>query len=73
MNIANEMNSEEVLRLKLEVLKREHRDLDDAIRALEEKGGVACQFTVRRLKKQKLTLKDRIAQIEDKLTPDIIA
>ncbi|MCV2882251.1 YdcH family protein [Actibacterium sp. XHP0104] len=73
MNIASEMNTEEVLRLKLEVLKREHRDLDEAIRALEEKGGVADQFTVRRLKKQKLTLKDRIAALEDQLTPDIIA
>lgn len=73
MNIANEMNSDEVLRVKLEVLKREHRDLDDAINALVERGPSADQFTVRRLKKQKLTLKDRIAVIEDQLTPDIIA
>ena len=73
MNIASEMNSDEVLRVKLEVLRREHRDLDEAIRALEEKGGAACQFTVKRLKKQKLGLKDRIALIEDRLTPDIIA
>ncbi|ALG89354.1 MAG: DUF465 domain-containing protein [Confluentimicrobium sp.] len=73
MNIASEMKSEEVLRVKLEVLRREHRDLDDAIRALEDKGGVADQFTIRRLKKQKLTLKDRIAALEDQLTPDIIA
>ncbi|WP_373286808.1 YdcH family protein [Actibacterium pelagium] len=67
------MNSDEVLRVKLEVLRREHRDLDEAIRALEEKGGASCQFTVKRLKKQKLGLKDRIAVIEDRLTPDIIA
>ncbi len=73
MNIASEMNSEEQLKIRLEVLRREHRDLDDAIRALEEQGGVACQFTVKRLKKRKLTLKDRISLIEDKLTPDIIA
>jgi len=73
MNIASDMKSEEVLRVKLEVLRREHRDLDDAIRALEDKGGVADQFTIRRLKKQKLTLKDRIAALEDQLTPDIIA
>jgi len=72
MNIASEMKSEEVLRVKLEVLRREHRDLDDAIRALEDKGGVADQFTIRRLKKQKLTLKDRIAALEDQLTPDLI-
>lgn len=73
MNISSEMNSEEVLRVKLEVLRREHRDLDEAIQALEEKGGLADAFTIKRLKKQKLTLKDRIALIEDQLTPDIIA
>ncbi|MGB8622892.1 MAG: YdcH family protein [Paracoccaceae bacterium] len=73
MNIASEMNSEEVLRVKLEVLKREHRDLDDAIHALQDKGGTADQFAIRRLKKQKLTLKDQIAAVADQLTPDIIA
>lgn len=73
MNIASEMNSEEVLRVKLEVLRREHRDLDDAIRALENNAAPVDQFALRRLKKQKLTLKDRIAAIEDQLTPDIIA
>ena len=66
------MNHEDVLRLKLEVLKREHRDLDEAIRALEERS-TGDPLTIRRLKKQKLGLKDRIARIEDELTPDIIA
>lgn len=66
------MDPEEVLRLKLEVLKREHRDLDEAIRALEEQGR-ADPLTVRRLKKQKLALKDRISLLEDQITPDIIA
>jgi hypothetical protein len=72
MNIAGEMNSEEVLRVKLEVLRREHRDLDEAIRALQERG-TGDSFTLMRLKKQKLALKDQIALIEDQLTPDIIA
>ncbi|HDR29495.1 YdcH family protein [Rhodovulum sp.] len=72
MNIASEMNSEEVLRVKLEVLRRKHRDLDDAIRALQDTG-TGDSFTLMRLKKQKLALKDRIALIEDQLTPDIIA
>ncbi|MBL3570790.1 DUF465 domain-containing protein [Rhodovulum sp. BSW8] len=72
MNIASEMNSDEVLRVKLEVLRREHRDLDDAIHALQEKG-TGDSLTLKRLKKQKLALKDRIALIEDQLTPDIIA
>ena len=67
-----EMSPEDVLRVKLEVLRHEHRDLDDAIAALEDQGR-ADQFTLKRLKKQKLQLKDRISRIEDQLTPDIIA
>lgn len=67
-----EMDHQEVLRVKLEVLRSEHRDLDDAISALTEKA-TADQLTLRRLKKQKLVLKDRIQQIENELTPDIIA
>jgi hypothetical protein len=66
------MDHFEVIRVRLEVLRREHRDLDDAIHALEESGR-ADQLRLRRLKKQKLHLKDQIAQIEDELTPDIIA
>lgn len=66
------MKNEDVLRIELEVFRREHRDLDDAITALSEKG-TADQLTLQRLKKQKLQLKDKIAQIEDRLTPDIIA
>ncbi|MEM1273151.1 MAG: DUF465 domain-containing protein [Pseudomonadota bacterium] len=68
----SKMSHDDVLRLKLDVLRQEHRDLDDAITALEEQGR-ADQLTLRRLKKQKLALKDRIARIEDELTPDIIA
>ena len=72
MNAHIEMKTDEVLRVELEVFRREHRDLDEAIAALHDKG-VADQLTLKRLKKQKLLLKDRIAQIEDRLTPDIIA
>ncbi len=66
------MKSEEVLRVELEVFKRQHRDLDEAIGALVERG-TSDQLTIQRLKKQKLRLKDQIALIEDLLTPDIIA
>jgi hypothetical protein len=72
MSTAEEMKSEEVLRVELEVFRREHRDLDEAIHAMEETHR-ADQLRLRRLKKQKLALKDKIAQIEDQLTPDIIA
>ena len=66
------MKTDDVLRVELEVFRREHRDLDDAIVALGEKG-TADQLTLQRLKKRKLRLKDLIARIEDRLTPDIIA
>ena len=72
MNASMELNLEEMLRIRLEVLRREHRDLDEAISALEATGR-PDQLTLRRLKKQKLQLKDRIQLIEDQLLPDIIA
>jgi len=66
------MKTEDVLRVELEVFRREHRDLDDAIAALIQIG-TADQLTLKRLKKKKLALKDMITRIEDRLTPDIIA
>ncbi|WP_027258133.1 MULTISPECIES: YdcH family protein [Leisingera] len=66
------MKTDEVLKVELEVFRRQHRDLDEAIGALEERP-TSDQLTIRRLKKQKLVLKDKIALIEDRLTPDIIA
>ena len=66
------MKTDDVLRYELEVLRSEHRDLDDAIRALADTG-TFDQLTLQRLKKKKLRLKDKIAIIEDRLTPDIIA
>lgn len=67
-----EMDTDDVLRVKLEVLRREHRDLDEAIQALIA-AAHPDQLRIVRLKKQKLALKDQIARIEDQLTPDIIA
>ena len=60
------------LRTELARLKEEHRDLDTAIEALERMAA-SDQLQIQRLKKRKLILKDRIAHIEDELTPDIIA
>ncbi len=72
MNAPFELDNAEVLQIKLEVLRCEHRDLDAAILALEEQMR-PDQLMLRRLKKQKLALKDQIARIEDRLIPDIIA
>ena len=72
MNAPSELNFEEMLRIRLGVLKQDHRDLDNAIHALQ--GGTRGDaLTLRRLKKQKLALKDHIVKIEDQLIPDIIA
>jgi hypothetical protein len=60
------------LRAQLARLRQEHRDLDAAIEALHNAPG-ADVLQVQRLKKRKLQLRDRIIQIEDQLTPDIIA
>ncbi len=72
MNASSEMNSDDMARVRLEVMRREHRDLDEAIFALETSGR-PDPLTLRRLKKQKLALKDQIVRIEDNLIPDIIA
>jgi len=64
--------TEDEMRKRLASLKVEHRDLDIAIEALVQSGG-PDQLQVARLKKRKLRLRDQISQIEDFLTPDIIA
>lgn len=70
-DVASEAVSEEAMRRELETLRERHRDLDAAIEALAEKG--TDPLAVRRLKKRKLMLRDRIVHLEDQLTPDIIA
>lgn len=60
------------LRDLLARLTTEHRDLDAEIVRLEAQT-VADQLTIKRLKKRKLALKDRITALEDQLLPDIIA
>lgn len=63
---------ERELREELVKLRAEHRQLDDQIILLED-STAADQLLVKRLKKKKLVLKDRITVIEDQLLPDIIA
>ncbi|KJZ18295.1 YdcH family protein [Loktanella sp. S4079] len=72
MNNSAKMEQVDVLRVKLEVLRQEHRDLDTAIAALHE-SGTTDMLTLKRLKRQKLALKDRIVALEDRILPDIIA
>jgi hypothetical protein len=60
------------LRTELQNFIQQHRDLDTAIVSLEETG-TGDQLQLRRLKKMKLELKDKIQAIENLLIPDIIA
>lgn len=60
------------LRTRLQVLLVEHRDLDEAIANLNTTPG-QDELQLRRLKKRKLLLKDRIAQLERLLEPDVPA
>jgi hypothetical protein len=59
-------------REELTRLRQEHRDLDAAIEALQVSPAPDL-LQLQRLKKRKLQLRDRIAFVEDQLTPDIIA
>ncbi|MBY0361316.1 MAG: DUF465 domain-containing protein [Phreatobacter sp.] len=68
---SNDIDEREAL-LELERLRQEHRDLDVAIDALVRMP-VADRLQIQRLKKRKLVLRDRIAFLDDLLTPDIIA
>jgi hypothetical protein len=61
-----------LIRAQIATLREEHQDLDDAVRALEATP-MPDQLRIARLKKKKLILRDEIAQLEDRLTPDIIA
>ena len=66
------MKSDDVLRVELGAISpRASR----SGRGHRRPGESACgdPLTVKRLKQQKLRLKDRIAYIEDRLMPDIIA
>ena len=66
------MSDVEELQSKLHELTQEHRDLDDAIAALIEKGSFD-QLQIQRLKKRKLQLRDLMTRLVSLLYPDIIA
>jgi hypothetical protein len=62
----------EALKARIEALKSEHRDLDEAILRLSDKVPFN-HLHLQRLKKRKLALKDLIIRLESKMLPDIIA
>ncbi|MEO1251733.1 MAG: DUF465 domain-containing protein [Pseudomonadota bacterium] len=64
--------NDEAMAIRLASLEEEHRDLDAAIRALEESAPYE-RLSIARLKKKKLQLKDEIQELKDAMLPDIIA
>ena len=60
------------LRIRLQELRTEHQDLDEAITRLSLVP-IADELIVRRLKKRKLRLKDRLVAIERLLDPNELA
>lgn len=57
---------------RIEVARRDHRDLDAAIEALRQLANVDM-IQLQRFKKRKLKLRDEITMLENLLIPDIIA
>ena len=68
------LTDEEIHRLeeRLFELKQEHRDLDDVINRLLLSSNVE-ELQLKRFKKRKLLLKDKILKLENALIPDILA
>ena len=57
---------------RLEALRLEHRDLDEAILRLNQDPAMN-QLTLQRMKRRKLMLKDMIHRLESALIPDLDA
>lgn len=62
----------EILKQRLYELKLEHRDMDMVVRRLLEDPHPE-EMQLKRFKKRKLNLKEKIAKINDRLIPDMEA
>lgn len=66
------MEEPDILKIELDVLRRQHRQLDEEIQAIEC-GPAPDAIRVGQLKRRKLAMKDEITRLEDRLYPDILA
>lgn len=67
------MNSDfSAIKERLNALRQEHRDLDQAIAQMGE-NPATDQLHLRRMKKRKLRLRDQISYWESRLIPDLDA
>ena len=60
------------IRARIQELRQFHRDLDESIAELQATSYVD-QLRLRRLKKQKLKLKDELEKLQSSLIPDLDA
>ncbi|MCV0416462.1 MAG: hypothetical protein DI552_01265 [Brevundimonas sp.] len=68
-----EISEEEAaLHARVKLLRQEHAELDASIEALSA-AAVPDQLMIARMKRKKLSIKDEIVKIEDRILPDIIA
>ncbi|MDF1768066.1 DUF465 domain-containing protein [Maricaulis sp.] len=67
-----EFLDQQALTDRIERLREQHETLNHEVDVLAE-NGVIDQLKFARLKKEKLRIKDQISQLEDQITPDIIA
>ena len=71
MKTKNALTNLEVLKIQLNRLQTEHSELDIKISGSKEP--ILDPILLLRLKNEKLSIKDKISRIQDKITPDIIA
>ena len=57
---------------QLKELEQEHRDIDEVLTQLQERKTIDL-LQIKRLKKRKLLLKDKIFYLKNRIEPDIIA
>ena len=60
------------IKIRINELSLEHKDLDDTINLLKEKPFID-ELQMQRIKRRKLKIKDEIQLLESKLIPDIEA
>ena len=66
------VDEEKLIAARLAMLRQEHGDIDASLTAIQSQP-LPDQLMIARLKKKKLALRDQIVQLENQLTPDIIA
>lgn len=67
----NQDQEQSALRLEAAKLRQEHEDFDVAINAMIS---TECEpLRIQRMKKKKLSIKDKLSKLENRIIPDIIA